>query len=816
MKEPMVPIALLYGAGVVLGHFLEVPCLAAWLVAVGLTLAALFTPAARGWLLPAVLLLYGWLNMTSRTMVVSPHDLRSLLPEGPTLVAVRGRIIDAPSQRLFNAGGSEKSHTLSELEVSAVRFGRADWQPAHGRVMSRTPGVLSGNLHQGQGVELSGMALKPPPPVAPELFDYARYLALRGVYHELKVASAADWKISGAPAPPPMAERFRSWAQRTLARGLPVEDEPLRLQWAMLLGWQTALTSEVSEPFMRSGTMHIFAISGLHIALIAWIFLALLRALAMPRLPSGLAVVGIIWFYTAATGWQASAIRSTIMMSVIILGSSLKRPSSLLNSLAVAACVILVWQPEQLFQAGFQLSFFVVLSIALLSPPIERLRARLFALDPLLPFDLRPGWERLLINGGLLVWRGFATSLAAFIGAVPLMAWYFHLFTPGSLLANLVVVPVSALALMSGLGSIVAGDVAPLLTELFNQSGWFWMRLMTWLSERSAHLPAAWYHVRAPGAELLFLYYSLLLVFCLGWFKHRAARWGGGGALVLLAVLWVVDWREQRTWHRLTALPIGGAHAVYFEPARGADDWLINCGPASGAGFTLKPFLQAHGVNRLAHLALTHGDVRYFGGVAELQKSFRISEVLVSPVGFRSAAYKSTLDGLEKDCPVRRMGTNGFILPPWEILHPGSGEHLALAENNAIVALGKIEGVPVLIVSQLGQAGQNVLFKRHPELRVEVVVAGLPEKDEPLAAEWLAVLKPQLIVIADSNASPPRRASRVLLERLRRTGATVIATGEAGATTISIRNHMWRTETARDVTGLEPALEKVGQDVPGE
>ena len=150
---------------------------------------------------------------------------------------------------------------------------------------------------------------------------------------------------------------------------LPVEDEELRLLWAMTLGWKTALTDEVSEPFMRSGTMHIFAISGLHIALIAGILVAVLRAAQLPRGACGALIVPVIWFYTAATGWQSSAIRSTIMMTVIIAGWSLRRPSNLLNSLAASGFIILVWEPSQLFQASFQLSFFVVLSIALLLPP---------------------------------------------------------------------------------------------------------------------------------------------------------------------------------------------------------------------------------------------------------------------------------------------------------------------------------------------------------------------------------------------------------------------------------------------------------------
>src|SRR5258705_8723624 len=114
------------------------------------------------------------------------------------------------------------------------------------------------------------------------------------------------------------SDRFQFWAKQTLARGLPTEDEDLRLLWAMTLGWKTALTSEVAEPFMRSGTMHVFAISGLHIALIAGILVLVLRVCKVPAGWAGWVVIPLIWGYTGVTGWQASAIRSTIMMTVII------------------------------------------------------------------------------------------------------------------------------------------------------------------------------------------------------------------------------------------------------------------------------------------------------------------------------------------------------------------------------------------------------------------------------------------------------------------------------------------------------------------
>src|SRR5207247_9571383 len=173
---------------------------------------------------------------------------------------------------------------------------------------------------------------------------YRTYLRRQGIYYQLQVESANDWRTvstGGSTPRPPLADRFRHWSQKTLAAGVPNEDESLHLLWAMALGWTTALTDEVSEPFMRSGTMHIFAISGLHIARIAGILVSLLRGLQIPRGLCGWLVIPMIWFYTAASVWQSSAIRSTIMMSVSIGGLPLLRPNALPNSLGAAGLFLL-------------------------------------------------------------------------------------------------------------------------------------------------------------------------------------------------------------------------------------------------------------------------------------------------------------------------------------------------------------------------------------------------------------------------------------------------------------------------------------------
>ncbi len=801
MKQPLVAVALCYGAGVILGHFFEAPLLATFIVALGLAFVAVFVTVARAFLLPLLLFLFGWLNMTVREAIVSPRDLRSVIHEQAQLLTVRGRLAESPAQRIITRNEAEAFHTRAEIEVSEIRLPRGDWQPADGWLMSRTPGMLSSNCFAGQTVEITGIALGPPQPIAEGIFDYRRYLRLRRIHYEFKVESAKDWKTLGGQSPP-IADKFRAWGQRTLARGLPEQDESLRLQWAMLLGWQTALTAEVSEPFMRSGTMHIFAISGLHIALIAGIFVVLLRAILVPRMMCGLIVIPILWFYTAATGWQASAIRSTIMMTVIIAGWSLKRPVSLLNSLAMAACIILVWQPEQLFQAGFQLSFFVVLSIALLTPPIEWLWQKLFALDPLLPFDLRPPWQRAGIRMGGTFGKFFATSLAALVGSAPLIAYYFHLVTPGSLLANLVIVPVSSLALVSGLAAMVTGEFLPALTELFNHSGWFWMRSMIFLSERAADLPGAWFHVRSPSLGVFVIYYGLLLALCAGWLKRPVLRWATIVSIFVLALGCFAAWKREHSWHRITALPLNGGHAIYVQP-RGASEWLIDCGDNNAVDFTLKPFLQAQGENSLANFLLTQGDGRQIGGVSHLHEIFPIRQAFSSPAPSRSPRYREALSELEVKSKLKRCATNGFKATPWTILHPDSTDRFALAGDNAVVSLGTFDGVRVLLVPNLSKAGQNAVAARHPQLTADIVIAGLPSSGEPLASDWLSVVRPKLIIVADSELPATRRASPDLAKRLRKSGATVVFTRQAGAVTLAIRDGKWRVKTARHESEAE-------------
>ncbi|MBI5802751.1 MAG: DUF4131 domain-containing protein, partial [Verrucomicrobia bacterium] len=260
-RHPLVPAALAYAVGVLCGWKFALSLPVLFGTAGLLSMAAAVLPDRRGWLLWPLLVSLGWANITLRSTALSPVDLRALAKSVPELVTLRARLTETPTLRVFERDEKESWRSHAVVEVEALGR-RGEWQPAHGLVAVTTPGVLTSNFFAGRVVELTGILREPRAALAEGLFDYRAYLAWQGIYFQLQCADTNDWRLLASallPEQPPVADRFLAWAQRTLARGLPVEDEELRLLWAMTLGWKTALTDEVAEPFMRSGTMHVFA-----------------------------------------------------------------------------------------------------------------------------------------------------------------------------------------------------------------------------------------------------------------------------------------------------------------------------------------------------------------------------------------------------------------------------------------------------------------------------------------------------------------------------------------------------------------------------
>jgi ComEC/Rec2-related protein len=785
MKRPLVAVVSCYATGLLLAEIFQPPPAALFAISFFILVLAVALEKFRPVLIWPLLALAGWTNLIFHTAVVSQDDLRALLGDKDAIVFVRGTLAETPHMKIVERDDRQTEHSLAQICITGLRRDE-NWQPALGKIIATTPSALPEIFFAGQNVEISGVIARPPPLLADGLFDYRDYLQTRGIFYELKTSSTNDWKIlEPRLTTPPLTDRFLNWSKRTLALGLPVEDEPLRLLWAMTLGWRTAFTGDIGEPFLRAGTMHLFAIDGLRIALISGMLVALLRVLQVSRAWCGLIAIPAIWFYTAATGWESSAIRASVMMTIVLGGWALKRPGDLINSLAAAAFIILLWEPRQLFEASFQLSFCVMLVIGLLLPRMNKISDELLRHDPLLPNDLIPRWRRSLVSISRLLARYFSLSFAAWIGSIPLSARYFHLFSPISTPANIVAVPLGTLALMSNLGALVCGTWFQWATELFNHSAWFFMSAMTRVSELATNIPGSYFYVPEPSWISIGIYYLVLVVILSGWLKTPRRKHFGAAILFLVAAVYFCRWEQSRGEIKLTVLPLNGGHSFFVDAAGRKKDWLVDCGNKDAVEFTLKPFLRAQGVNKIPRLILTEGDLKNCGGAQSLNDLFGISELWTSSVKFRSSAYREVVSQFEKTPSRHKVFNRGDGTGWWQILSPSLTNNFPRADDSALVMLGNFLGTKILLLSDLSRAGQSELLAQTNNFRADIVIAGLPNDGEPLCDALLDAIQPKIIVIADSEFPATRRASRELHNRLaQKKGIPVIYTRISGAVTI--------------------------------
>ncbi len=783
--RPLIPIAVCYTAGILLGRIF--PASAPLLLATAgcfLVFAWLFT---RWWqpIAAIVLVLCGWTNLSIELSPLSPIDLRHLLPAEPQDVILAGILEETPSERMTLRRHRETAHTLAKLRCHSLKI-KDTWQPVCGTVIVSTPGELGSNYFAGLQVTVSGIIREPAGAIAPGLFDYRQYLRWQGIYYQMHTEGPQDWTVTPPIARPRAVEQFYRWARAVLARGLP-EDEALRLIWAMALGWVTALTGEVSEPFMRTGTLHIFAISGLHIALIAWV---LARLLQMARVPRGFAatiIIPVIWFYTAATGWQASAIRSTIMSSVIVLAWSLKRPTDLLTSLTASALLILLWQPQQLFQASFQLSFFVVLSMALFLPPIQSRLEVFYSSDPLLPPSLIPRFRKTIMSGGEYIIESLAISIAATLGSLPLIAYYFSLITPVTLIANLFIVPLSSLTLICNVGSLLCGNWAPLVGILFNHTAWVFMWLMVWLCDKMQAWPAAYFYVPHPTIWGCVLYYAVVIGALTGLlFRKKIRRYAIALAILILAAM-VTAYCRERSQTALTVLPGRSGSIV----VRKSGYFLFCPGDETTVQYVTKPFLRSQGISSLDHVILTGSESQDRSGLEMLQASFKLQHCAEGPLPLRGNSRREGTSINSSDVVGRGQGVG-----PWTVLHPDANDHFSRNADKAIVLKGNLDGWNILLLSDLGRLGQRALGQRsYDQLGADIVVASIPSDGEPLNEGLLESIHPKAIVICCGDYPATARPSKALRERLKARNVPVFYTHETGAITLAISSTTLKLET---------------------
>src|SRR5205809_5024854 len=324
------------------------------------------------------------------------------------------------------------------------------------------------------------------------------YLARHDVRRMLFVRYAEDGTLIRHGGGNPIlraAQSSQSWMQNALTRGLENAPEVQAFLSGIVLGLRHQAPEDIEEPFQQTGTLHLFAVAGLHVGIVATLLWMAATLARLSRKTAAAIIIPLLFFYAAVTGLHVSSVRAATMASILLGGLFFDRKVFVLNSLAAAAFFLLCWNTNQLFSTGFQLSFAVVGAIILLADPLFGFLQRWGAPDPFLPRSLLRGQRRLMHVGFEWLCRGASVSLAAWIGSLPFILWYFHIVTPISLFANLVVVPIAFFILAIALLSLLSTPLLTWLAVIFNNANWLLAQLVLGIVQLFAQIPGGHFYV---------------------------------------------------------------------------------------------------------------------------------------------------------------------------------------------------------------------------------------------------------------------------------------------------------------------------------
>jgi len=317
--------------------------------------------------------------------------------------------------------------------------------------------------------------------------------------------------------------KLRHGAAETLRVGVEEYPNAVGIVQALLLGCRSELSKEAHRLFVQTGTLHIFAISGLHVGIVVGLIIFMLAVMSVPRRSWVFIVAPLLIAYTLMTGMKPSAIRACIMAIVFLGAGALHRRADSYSALAFAALLLLSFSPGILTEASFVLSFSVVAGILLMYPFLERVLRSLCEPDP---FSLgHEGWVTRAVRGtGRKLAALAAVSVAAWLISAPLIAGYFGRVAPVALIANVFVVPMAFLVVLSGSLSIVLGLFLTMAADVFNHASLALTHLLLAGLKGLAMIPGGSIKVERVPWWLPIPWYGLLILTLLYLYGRHAGR----------------------------------------------------------------------------------------------------------------------------------------------------------------------------------------------------------------------------------------------------------------------------------------------------
>ncbi|MEX2287532.1 MAG: DNA internalization-related competence protein ComEC/Rec2 [Planctomycetaceae bacterium] len=799
-RAPAVAVAACFAAGIALDGAIDIE----WRIwfAASVILLVLWAVSfrrrcdriANACLLAACLLAGGARHHVAMSTAAA-NDISLYAREESFPVHLVGTIATDPETRVLPSvfGASEgvaESHTQFQLRCASIESD-GHMRPVSGLAQLQLNGALPG-FDVGDTVDVRGRLSRPSPPANPGQFDYADFLRRQGMRCLVRLDypdAVVQLDHASAWQPARCAARLREVCTNRIYEHLSPKSAPVAA--ALLLGDRTQVDDEIRDAFVHSGTMHIMAISGINVAILAGLLWMACRLFNLSVLQTSAVLGATVIGYAFLTGGNPPVVRATVWIAIVIAGRMSRREAIDENSLAIAAIVILGWNPSNLFDAGSQLSFIAAAAIMWSSRwNIGKWKAP--TADRHLTASLMPSkrhrWVRALLTGTL---RVYVVSATIWLVTAPLLMDKFHLVSPVGLLVNVLIIPFVTVVLWAGYVFLLCGLLLPFLAPVL---GWIFdvsLAAMLWLVESAAGV--GWSHLFVPSPPTWWLagfYVSLIGLFYPPLFGLSARiRWG-------LLCLWIAVGLGSglcpppREGLRCTFLAVGHGCSTVIELPDGRTI-LYDAGSLSGgrsAQRRIEGALWNRGISRLDAIVISHADIDHFNGVSGLLRTLQTGCLITARpfLDFHQQQVQEMCEAAaDANVPIRIIAAGDRLALDPEVnvvaLHPRREFRSEKDNANSLALALEYAGRRILLTGDLEADGLDELLSRSSQ-KVDVLLSphhGSRGANTVQLAEWAQ--QPPWIVVSTGQ----RRRAEALAPTYG-SSARILPTAEQGAVTIEI------------------------------
>ena len=611
---------------------------------------------------------------------------------------------------------------------------------------------------QGDEVVTVGQAMPHSFPRNPGAFNERSYLLIRGVSSKFK---AEGFKIEGEGGKIKGAQRLREYYGRIFETVMPFEQA--QIMKAMLLGDKLSLSKDIQELYKDIGIAHVLAISGLHISVIAGVLWWLLKKIGLNKTAQSLCVLGILWAYGALTGFSISVTRSIIMSSVVIIGDLIDEKPDGITYLSFAALILLLYNNLYLWDIGFQLSFVAVASIMLLT----RFFQRLFSIPKQIRDYLAP-------------------IIAVTIGTTPIIAYYYYVITPVSMLANLLLIPLITLVVIIGFIAMLLAPISLLLGKTILGSAYYLLVVVEKLSRFILKIPLSTIIVGRPDfIELLAYALGLGLVI---WYLHKGLeeRKRSLGYIVsmgLLVILIVGIKRVMPGDLRVTFLDVGQGDSIVITTPN--HKTFIIDGGIAGNGRTIEGFLKYNGIRKIHGAILSHAHADHMDGLGELAQSYKIERLFLSELPFEDVQFEKFYAIMQsEDIPVVKIKAKDMIRDKdleMECLYPFQ-DSSPLEGNDASVILVLKHGlVSYYFTGDIEQNYEKEVAQVVEKNKINILKVPHHGSKTSSTQEFITKVSPDLAIISCGKNNLYKHPHPEVLDRYRANNVPIKITKDSGA-----------------------------------